>query len=69
MRDVCLNRGPTIGNNIIFAITKMQSAASINYLVVFKNIDILAITETWLTPNDPVSSIFKINLAVCTFLH
>ena len=47
---------------LAFATTDVQSAcsnpASIKYLAVFKNIDILAIAETRLAPSDPVSSIF-----------
>jgi len=54
--DIHMNPGPPILQNIRFATSNVRSvhdtSASITDLVISKKLDILALTETWLSPHD-----------------
>ncbi len=78
--DVNLNPGPVIHgsaptetHNIRVATTNVQSirekSAAVSDLVTSKQLDVLAITETWLTPDETDSSIADITPTGYNFFH
>jgi len=69
--DIHMNPGPTVLQNIHLSTSNVRSvhnkSASITDLVISRTLDILALTETWLSPHDTTSYISDIFAPNCSF--
>ena len=72
--DISINPGPKTFQNMHFATTNLRSvhhkSAALSDLMLFKHIDILALTETWLSASDTSACLADICLYdFCLYQH